>query len=963
MGAASRVRAQSRVIMNQAMKQAVNPVGKRLLTVFGVVVGLVFLTLLLVPLLLGGRVAAGIRVAVNRSVDATVDWRAASLSLLRDFPNLTLRLEELAITGAGLFEGDTLAAVQDLRLVLDLGTVARSLFGDDAVVVRAVELDRPVVLLRVLEDGTANWRITGAEPEAADAGRSFAVALRRLDVRGGRLVLDNREAGLYAELDGLAQSLSGDFSRDRFTLRSSTRADATTLRFTNVPWLAGVTLGIDADIDADMAAGRFVLRDGGVRLNELALALAGSVTRVDDDVELDLTLDSPATGFRHILSLVPAVYARDFEGVDAAGTVEVGGRVHGRYGPAAFPAFSFHARVQDGMFRYPDLPLPARDIALDLTAENPGGHADSTVIDVRRLSIEIGGEPITGTFALRTPLSDPDVDFRLHGRIDLADVRRTVKLDGVDELTGVITSDVTVRTRMSWLDRGEYDRVAASGTFGVAGVTMSGGELPHDVAVDELTLRFTPRHVEVPAFRGTIGSSDVQLAGRLDNLIGFALRGDVLRGTATLASRSFDLDEWRSPDSELAVVPVPGGVDFTVDADVARLVFDGIEMRNARGTLRIADRRATFDNIRLETLGGAVAMNGWYETTDVERPLFDLALTIEEMDIPAAFTQLETVKRFAPVAQYAEGSFSADVRLNGALGSDMLPEFEVLNGRGSLLTSTVQLRDFPALEHLADALRLDRLRDPAMTGIRSTVAIRDGRLHVEPFHAGLGDARMRVSGSNGIDHSLDYTLALEVPREWLGGEADRAVSGLIAQAGRAGIELSASDVVELGVRITGTVRDPAVAPSFSGIASSVREGLQDAAGRMVEQRADDAAQRVDEIREEARRRAAAQADSIVAEAESRAETIRAEARELAERVRTEGNQQADALLERATTPVARAAARPAADRLRREADERADRIVQEADRRADEMVAGARRRADALRAGTDGAAGDTMPPK
>ena len=85
------------------------------------------------------------------------------------------------------------------------------------------------------------------------------------------------------------------------------------------------------------------------------------------------------------LSLIPALYLEGFEEVEADGTVAVGALVRGRPGgddSVAVQAFAVNVDVADGSFRYPDLPLPARGIALRLSASNPGGDADLTVVDV-----------------------------------------------------------------------------------------------------------------------------------------------------------------------------------------------------------------------------------------------------------------------------------------------------------------------------------------------------------------------------------------------------------------------------------------------------------------------------------------------------------------------------------------------------------------------------------------------------
>jgi cell division septum initiation protein DivIVA len=255
------------------------------------------------------------------------------------------------------------------------------------------------------------------------------------------------------------------------------------------------------------------------------------------------------------------------------------------------------------------------------------------------------------------------------------------------------------------------------------------------------------------------------------------------------------------------------------------------------------------------------------------------------------------------------------------------------------------------MARLADGLKLELLRNPELDTIASTVEIRNGRLHVQPFQLELGDIRMNVSGSNGVDQSLQYALAVDVPRALLGSDANRVVASLIARTGRAGIDLQPSDVIQLGVQLTGTVKDPTVTTDFSGVVTSAEHALGRAVASELERRAEATTQRADSAKEAARRQAQAEAERIVREAEERAALVREEAAKLAETVKREGYQRADDLLARATNPVARAAARPAADRLRKEADDKAAQIVREADERANGIVAEARKQANALTGG------------
>jgi hypothetical protein len=915
----------------------------------GALVASLLVALLVLPFLFRDRIAARLKTEIGRSVNARLAWGGAGLSLLRDFPNVTLSLDRLSVVGVKPFEGDTLVSVRQARLVLDVGSVIRHLKSGDRIVIREIVLREPAVKLRVLASGAANWDIARKRAGATtDTTRAVGVTLRDLRISDGSVILDDQQSHLTASIKGLQQSLRGDFARDRFVLATRTRADSVSLRFAGIPYLSRVGLELNADVDADLPARRFTFANDSLRLNKLVLAFAGSVAVGEPDVALDLTFSSPSTAFGDILSLVPAIYTRDFEHLQTTGTMSASGRVRGAFGPHAFPALALRARVANGTFRYPALPLTARDIFMDLAIDNPGGHVDSTVVDLKRLHAAIGGRALDARLVMRTPVSDPEVDLRLTGALNLADAGRTVRLEGVSELAGLVAADVAMHARMSDVDAGRYDRVAARGTVDAARVALRSAALPHAIAIDTAALRLTPRTAELTSFAARIGGSDVRAAGSLDNVLGFALRDDELRGSATVSSKHFDLNEWRSTDRTTEVIPVPPHVDFALKASVDRVTYGALTAANVRGDLHVKNQRVTLDELRMETLRGSVVANGFYETTVAGRPTFDVDLRLAAVDIPAAFAALTTVQKIAPVARWAQGSVSGTMGMKGALGRDMVPVFTTLTGKGAIETERLVVQGAPVLEKLADALSLEQLRKPALGAVRASYDVTDGRLHVKPFAVKIDGITMSVAGSNGIDQSLKYDLGLAVPRASLGAAAGRAVAKLASQAGKAGTDLTVGEVVQLGAQVTGTVTNPTVRANFAGMAASAREAARNVVQQEVATRTAAVKQRADSAAEEARRRARTEADRIIGEAERQAATIRAEARTLAATVRREGNERADSLLARATNPAARMAAQLGMDRLRREADQQAERIVREADARADGIVAQAKRQADAL---------------
>ncbi len=921
------------------------PTRRKALVAIAAVFILLLTALVTAPLLLRGRVDGWLQAAIMERVDATVSWEGAGLSVLRDFPNATLSVNELTITGQGGFAGDTLASIPRFSVEVALPSLVRALRSTGPLSIRAIEVDRPTLHLLTLENGLRNWDVVRASDGGA-SGSPMELSLDRLEVLGARLSYEDRQAGTAVEMTGVDQSLRGDFQAERFTLASETRAEEVSVRFAGVPYLSGARLGAAIEAEVDQGAGKVSIGAGELRLNELLLALSGSAG-FGEERSVDIAFRAPGASIHELVSLVEPLAADGaLTGAQTSGTMSVSGWVRGPYGGENFPALEVEARIDDGSLHYPDLPLPVRELALDLTVRNPGGDIDSTVVELRDFRAVAGESPVNASFTLRTPVSDPDVALQARGRLDLAEWARAIPLGEMDQVAGVVAGDLRVDVRTSDLQAKRYDRVDAEGSLEISQLALSGEALPHPVAIDEGVVRLSPRAAEVSSLRGRIGASDFAVDGRIDEPLGYAMQGEELRGTVELRSALFDLNEWKS-DDELQQILVPERMDLALNAVVERVIFGDLELRNARGTARIHDQRAALEDVTLELFGGTFAFDGHYETRDPQRPGFDVDMRLAGVDVAQAGAGLPTLRAFAPVAQYASGRISTQVRLGGVLGEDMTPLLELLSGEGMLETAGLALQGLPVLEQLAERLRTDWLRQPALSDIRAAFHILDGRLHVRPFDVRLGEYATRVAGSQGIDGTMDYALELRLPRAILGAGANEVVASLVDRAGQAGVALQAAEEVTLGAALTGTVTSPAIALRLDpgNAQDALRTTLTEGAERGVEAMQE----RMDSIAVAARLRAEEAAERILAEAEHQAGVIRQQARALAETTRREGYERADALVEQGRNPLEQRLAVAGANRLRAEVDERSEQIVAEADGRADALVAAARERAEAAR--------------
>ena len=74
---------------------------------------------------------------------------------------------------------------------------------------------------------------------------------------------------------------------------------------------------------------KYTLKENTFFLNELFLGITGVVEMDEDEIRTDLLFSTQKADFKTLLSLVPAIYAQEFEGLEAYGNFSLNGYVKG----------------------------------------------------------------------------------------------------------------------------------------------------------------------------------------------------------------------------------------------------------------------------------------------------------------------------------------------------------------------------------------------------------------------------------------------------------------------------------------------------------------------------------------------------------------------------------------------------------------------------------------------------------
>lgn len=835
---------------------------KTFLRILGVIVVLIVAALFVLPIIFKDDIVKLAKEETNKAVKAEVDFGEFSLSLIKSFPDFYLSVEDIKVQGVDEFSEITMANIGELDLVIDVMSVIKG----ESIQLKRIALIEPNIHLKVLADGKANWDIAKSDTSAveeeleeqAEEGPGFKMDLKEIRIEGGSFLYEDLSMPMAMSLADLELNLNGDMTASQTNLQANGKVAEANFSFDGTQYVRKAKVSLDAGLGMNIDSMKFTFLDNKFMINELPLAFEGWLAMPNDPIDMEINFAASETDFKEILSMIPAEFTKDLEGVKTAGTMALDGYVKGRYLDTIMPAFGVNLKVENAMFQYPDLPKSVNDINILASVESKDGVIDHTVVDVSKFNLIMAEAPFNFTLYLKDPISDPYIRSSLKGKVIIDNFKDVIPLPEGDELAGTIDASMSVEGRLSTLEKENYEEFNALGNLEVNKLHYASDSLDYPVDIEHAAMEFSPAYAQLSDLNMKLGRSDLQAKGRLENFIGYALSDKaVLHGTLDISSTMMDInelagidpeaeepaiteedseDESGSAEESMEVVLLPKNIDFTTKANIKELIFDDLNIKNINGGIVLKDEKMSLTNTSMDLLDGSMKMSGFYETTDSLKPSFDFNMDILGFDVQQTVKKFVSVQQLAPIAKSSDGKYSTKLQIRGDLDGGMNPIYDSFNGKGRLKTQNIRVEDFEPFKKVAKVTKYDKINPLELNDVNVNFTISGGKVFVEPFDIKIGNSKVTVSGYNSFDQSINYTLNFDIPRKEFGSAANSALDGLLSQASAKGIDVGVADNIKMAAKVEGTVTEPKVTADFSSMAGNAKKAIKDQAKEMLEEK-------------------------------------------------------------------------------------------------------------------------------
>jgi AsmA protein len=486
----------------------------------------------------------------------------------------------------------------------------------------------------------------------------------------------------------------------------------------------------------------------------------------------DIPVNADLTGSCNLAELKQAI---PLDSIDLAGLLDFDIKVKGNYAPEKkmFPLTTAIIKFRDGYIKTKYYPHPLEKVEFLANITNQTGTMKDLNVEIKPLTFGFEGK----TFIMNSTLNNFDdlkYDVQAKGVIDIGKIYEVFSQKGMT-LDGYIETDLSLHGKQSDATEGRYERLNNSGTLNLRDISLTSDLFPKPFIIRTGNFRFDKDKIWFDNFLATYGVSDFRLKGAMSNILNYALsKGGTLKGDFQLNSDFMNVDEFMAfavVDSaekeivkeETGVVIIPSDLDIDFNADIKKIGFKGLNIKDFHGELDLKEGILVLQKTGFTLIDCKVMMDATYGSITPKKAFFDFSIKAEDFDIKRAYNEIAMFHDLASSAEKAEGIISVDYSVKGRLNAEMYPVMPSLEGGGTISLKKIKVSGLKLFNDISRKTEKEGISNPDMSKVDIKSTIKNNVITLEQFKFKVSGIRVRMSGTTTFDSRLNLKIRLGLP--------------------------------------------------------------------------------------------------------------------------------------------------------------------------------------------------------
>lgn len=486
---------------------------KKVFKIIAIIVAVIAVIGVVLPLIFSGTIEKIVKSEIDKSEDLKVEYGNFALSILGSFPDLRINLIDFSIVGETEFCGDTL--IQAERFAVDVDFMS-AISGD--IKITTIILDNPIVNATIYDSGKSNCY-------GATLPGEFRETLQEVIIRNGKITIANPQKALKFTVEDLDLSVEHG---EEFSFESS----GIQLVKNGICLISNSAARMNAKTSYDVENHKIEIGKNELFVNEAPIDFSGWFQVVDSTIVVDFQFAADDPSLKTFLALAPSFIPND-QKAETIGMTTLYARIQGEYNEGvSVPKLDFSFKVGNGRIQYPRLYNALTSIEIDFSAQNPYGILDSLKIDLRKFHFVLNDEPFDASLHIEKVESEMSIDGEIAGKIDLSAFAAAVPFENI-EIAGTAEGNLKFAWEKQMIENSDFQNIIANGSITLNDYSFVGHDIFQHVKIADAKLDFTPQTLFIIVNGLKLGTSGLDIDGKIENYLPHYLIGSSARGIIT----------------------------------------------------------------------------------------------------------------------------------------------------------------------------------------------------------------------------------------------------------------------------------------------------------------------------------------------------------------------------------------------------------------------------------------------
>ena len=272
-----------------------------------------------------------------------------------------------------------------------------------------------------------------------------------------------------------------------------------------------------------------------------------------------------------------------------------------------------------------------------------------------------------------------------------------------------------------------------------------------------------------------IGRSDMTATGDMEGVYRAMTKGEKLTAHLSLTSNLIDCNQLinslsfpqdttevltDSVPSEMKLFVIPRNIDFELQTDLKKVVFEKMLLENVHGAADIKNQAIHLEDLSMRALDADMKAVMVYKASSPRGGYAGFDLKIRNINIAKLVDFVPSLDTIVPMLRSFKGRVMFDVAADARLDSAMNIRIPTLRSAIHIKGDSLVLMDGETFAEISKMLMFKNKKENVFDSISVNVTVHDGNVTVYPFLVEIDRYKAAIGGEQGLDMNFNYHISI-----------------------------------------------------------------------------------------------------------------------------------------------------------------------------------------------------------